>query len=472
MRHLDLFSGIGGFALAARQVWGQDHEVAAFCEIDPDCRGWLRKHWPDVMIINDIRDLKGGDYGPVDLLTGGFPCQPFSAAGKRAGATDDRYLWPEMLRIISEAKPTWIIGENVDGITSMALERMPAKVASRTTARHQDQDIYRGIFSRQENMLLDHICKELEEIDYEVQPVVVPACAVNAPHRRDRVWIVAHSGCEHAQRQRGSGDVHCEAIAAQGKRDQWQRRGSSSSDNGKGNGCALVNAQGIGRGEGIPEPKIRRGRNSSSCAGCTDGCALADSDRERRQGEFGQNQGKREGQNQFGQRSEALADSKGSSERPRFCQGKQRTERWKRSGDRGCSGEYVADSQHGRCIQGAQDSGRQTGSPAHRLRESDMGSMGNASGQGSPVREGRQGNPGQELPAVERTGLRDPWGDSEWMPGRDGKSRRIKPGIRLLAHGIPNRVARLRGLGNAIVPWVAVQFFLAIKQVMGAENEH
>jgi DNA (cytosine-5)-methyltransferase 1 len=113
-----------------------------------------------VPIFSDIKELKGDDVGTVDILTGGFPCQPFSCAGEQRGKEDDRYLWPEMFRIIRETKPTWIIGENVAGIINLGLE-----------------DCFLDLGSER----------------YEVQPLIIPAYAVNAPHKRDRVWILAHS---------------------------------------------------------------------------------------------------------------------------------------------------------------------------------------------------------------------------------------------------------------------------------------
>jgi len=155
--HLDLFSGIGGFALAAR--WN-GYRTVGFCDCEPYAQAVLKKHWPDVPCYKDIREVRGDLYAGVTLLTGGFPCQPFSVAGKQRGKTDDRYLWPEMLRVIREARPAWIVGENVAGIVNLALDRI-----------HSD----------------------LEAQDYEVESFIIPACAVNAPHRRDRVWIVANS---------------------------------------------------------------------------------------------------------------------------------------------------------------------------------------------------------------------------------------------------------------------------------------
>jgi len=155
--HLDLFSGIGGFALAAK--WNGFRTVG-FCDNEPYAQAVLKKHWPDVPCHKDIKELRGEPHAGVTLLTGGFPCQPFSCAGKQRGKEDDRYLWPEMLRVIREAQPRWIIGENVAGIVNMAL---------------------------------DQVHTDLEAEGYEVESIIIPACGVDAPHRRNRVWIVANA---------------------------------------------------------------------------------------------------------------------------------------------------------------------------------------------------------------------------------------------------------------------------------------
>ena len=191
MNVLDLFSGIGGFSLGLERAGG--FKTVGFCEIDPYCRKVLGKHWPDVPIYDDIRKLNGSELNDIGLICGGYPCQPFSVAGKREGRNDDRYLWPEMLRLISEARPTWVIAENVAGITSMVLEHSAFKMESRTLTRTEDEDYFLSVLTRQEIMLLDHVCKDLERENYEVQPLVIPACAVDARHRRDRVWIVANA---------------------------------------------------------------------------------------------------------------------------------------------------------------------------------------------------------------------------------------------------------------------------------------
>lgn len=173
MKVLDLFSGIGGFSLGLQWAGMQ---TAAFCEIDPYCRKVLAKHWPTIPIHEDIKELNGEQYSEaVDLVCGGFPCQPFSLAGKRAGSSDDRALWPEMLRVIREVQPTWVIGENVVGII---------------------------------NMELDSCLADLEGEGYACQTFDIPACGVDAHHIRHRIWIVAHAGGDGVRVQpgRGSGE--------------------------------------------------------------------------------------------------------------------------------------------------------------------------------------------------------------------------------------------------------------------------
>ena len=157
LTHIDLFTGIGGFALAAS--WA-GFDTTVFCERDQWCRAVLAKNFPGVPVINDIKEFNGHEYSGHTLLTGGFPCQPFSQAGRLRGTEDPRHLWPDMCRVIKEARPTWIVGENVARITSM---------------------------------VLDQVCADLEAIGYSVETVVIPACAVDAPHRRDRAWILAHT---------------------------------------------------------------------------------------------------------------------------------------------------------------------------------------------------------------------------------------------------------------------------------------
>jgi DNA (cytosine-5)-methyltransferase 1 len=189
--HLDLFSGIGGFALAAK--WN-GYRTVGFCDNEPYAQAVLKKHWPEVPCHKDIREVRGELYAGVTILTGGFPCQPFSVAGKQRGKDDNRYLWPEMLRVIQEAKPAWIIGENVAGIVNLAL---------------------------------DQVCADLEGQGYEVEPIIVPACAVDAPHRRDRVWIVGHSKLDGLTASKTSGGLFDQSEEQRGKVKEWESSGAS-----------------------------------------------------------------------------------------------------------------------------------------------------------------------------------------------------------------------------------------------------
>jgi DNA (cytosine-5)-methyltransferase 1 len=154
LKMLSLFSGIGGLDLAAE--WA-GIETVMFCERDKFCQQVLKQHWPNVPIVEDVRNVRGM---PVDVVTGGYPCQPFSTAGKRGGEADERHLWPEMLRIVRECRPAWVIGENVKG---------------HLTLGHNE------------------VCNDLEREGYETRTFVLPAVAVGAPHKRERVFIVAYS---------------------------------------------------------------------------------------------------------------------------------------------------------------------------------------------------------------------------------------------------------------------------------------
>lgn len=210
--HLSLFSGIGGLDIAAEMA---GFKTVGQCEWADYPTKVLEKHWPDVPRWRDIQTLTGGSYyertglRTVDVISGGFPCQPFSVAGKRRGKDDDRYLWPEMLRVIQEIRPSWVVGENVAGIVNLAL---------------------------------DTVLSDLESIGYACQAFIIPACAVDAAHRRDRCAIVARTNggrqlhreyekhtaeaWEHAQRQSErccENVANSKSIGLQGKRSVWEQ---------------------------------------------------------------------------------------------------------------------------------------------------------------------------------------------------------------------------------------------------------
>lgn len=185
MTHGSLFSGVGGFDLAAEWMgW----ENLFHCEINEWCQKVLRFHFPKSIQYEDITRTDFTPWrGKVDVLTGGFPCQPFSTAGKRRGAEDDRYLWPEMLRAIREIRPAWVIGENVAGITSMVQPGSEVTVESQASLfETSDKETL-----LEQEYVIETVCRDLEREGYSVQPILIPACGVGAPHKRYRVWFIA-----------------------------------------------------------------------------------------------------------------------------------------------------------------------------------------------------------------------------------------------------------------------------------------
>ena len=193
MRLLDLFSGIGGFSYAAEKLVG-GFKTVAFCEQDKFCQQVLRKHWSNVPIYDDVRTIDATRLGNIDIVAGGFPCQAVSQAGLQKATEDDRWLWDEMLRIIQDCKPKWVIGENVVGLINI-----------------------------NEGILFEQVQTDLEKEGYSVQSVVIPAASKNAPHRRDRVWIIAHSNINsqsnESVNEKWLGDV------SNTKRMGWTERG-------------------------------------------------------------------------------------------------------------------------------------------------------------------------------------------------------------------------------------------------------
>ena len=220
MTHASLFSGIGGPEVAAAIIgW----ENVFHCEINPFGRAILDYWFPNSESYEDITKTDFTKYrGRIDVLTGGFPCQPFSYAGKRGGQTDDRYLWPEMLRVIDEIRPTWVIGENVAGITTMVESCEITDLGGETSLFEEDNGVHR--FRAEHTFTIERICRDLESKGYSVQPVLIPACAVGAPHRRDRVFIIAHSsssGSEsHTQDGRAESDRSDELSQSRKRREQ------------------------------------------------------------------------------------------------------------------------------------------------------------------------------------------------------------------------------------------------------------
>ena len=310
MSHIDLCAGIGGFSLGFS--WSGLSEPVLFCEIDPWCRKVLAKHWPDVPIAEDVKELANDPARLVpdcDIVTAGYPCQPFSVAGKQRGTEDDRHLWPFISQIIAHKRPAFCVLENVYGHVALGL---------------------------------DEVLADLEAQDYATRAFIVPACAVNAPHRRDRLWIIAHT------------NSHGEPDGTINEKQGCGKLVGNA-------GCVI---------EGQSRSRLSEERLNSGAQGqwSVEGHRLADT-------------------------SQALADTDNEGSQGRLS-GRQDTQ-WQ--------GEHG----HARCS-GA----------AHR------------------------------------------------QPAKDWWA--VEPGMGRVAHGIPGRVDRLKGLGNAIVPQIAMQIGLTIKAVRDA----
>ena len=333
MTFLDLCAGIGGLTLGLTRA---GMTCVGQVEIDDYCNQILRRHWPDVRRWRDITTLDPVELPRATLVAGGYPCQPFSVAGQRKGAADHRHLWPFVFRIVADLRPAWCLFENVAGHVSLGL---------------------------------DAVCADLEAIGYACGPLVVPACAVDAPHRRARVWLLAHAGCAGWGASEPAGDVLDRAFA--GRPQASGGPGASSAYGGAG---LLADAHGLGRLQGGTGATGRQ----RPPVPCRSGASVAD--------------------------PESL------SLRARFRAREEAGQWWGRSGD-------------GR---------RQGRRPDH---DADILPIRAAAGvSGQPV---RSFNP-------------------QW------RAWPAEPGVGRVAHGIPGRVDRLKGLGNAVVPQLAEMFGRAI----------
>lgn len=220
--HASLFTGIGGFDLAAQWVgWKNVFQV----EKDKWCRELLSKRFTAARRYKDIKNFSGHEYyGKIDVISGGFPCQPFSVAGKQQGKSDDRYLWKEMLRVIQEVRPTWVVGENVTGIIKLAL---------------------------------DEVLSDLENCGYSTETFIIPACGVNATHRRDRIWVVAHSGSQRARSEsRETCDKGRKPSKSRGTclRQTYREIGASGINSASGNVANSHRAGELSRPGEVQEP--------------------------------------------------------------------------------------------------------------------------------------------------------------------------------------------------------------------------
>jgi DNA-cytosine methyltransferase len=465
---LDICSGIGGFSLGLEATGGFD--TVAFCEFDDFCCKVLNKHWPNVPIYKDLKEI-GNDPARIiqefDLICGGIPCQPFSLAGKQKGKEDDRHLWPYMYAIVKSKKPTWVIVENVGGFVNVAL---------------------------------DDVCLDLETQGYATQSFIIPACSVEAPHKRDRIWILgklmanAHDTGDRTPGSKADGDRQ-ETI------EGWQEQsqlGSSRSSEDVGNTDNLGSLL-------SPHETKREGSTSRHSEGELER-GSSDVANAQSNGEDGVLRTTEPKHDQGDTRMESSSSSDGRSERgisqdvadPKLVSSdsisdsgsntKTESEQGQKTGnlDRSSGRQDVANSKELRNYE--HDNGERTQQDReHRVSQQPRGegSLGgtedvadterlgqqgqgelerpgntaqDSDGQTGGSNDGRQGSTGQGHTQSELGGMAD--GIPTRLDGHLGFER--EPNIPRVATGIPDRVNRLKALGNSIVPQIVYNIGLAI----------
>ena len=409
LKILDLFSGLGGFSLGLERT-GR-YKTVAFCEIDKYCTLLLQKHWKGVKIYNDVKKItkEGFEADGIespDIITGGFPCQPFSVAGKQKGTSDDRHLWPEMFRIIKAFKPRFVIGENVPGIVNI-----------------------------QDGVVFETVCTDLESQGYEVQPFNIPAAAVGAPHQRKRIWIIATLADSVSNNERREISRSYEEKG----RVQEEHRSKDS-------------ASGIFSGTS----EIRKSNNGYE--------AMENSGRTLRQGSSirkkNEDEVEKENANQH-QRSSSSSESNVANADTRLSDG-QKKELQSR-------GQASISSREGEDVANAKSissDGREIGQHSEESRE--KGKIGIEVGGVSSDRQKLANTDSERLEGLgqSRSQFNETSSSTSRSEERQGQVGQgwweFEPNVGRVAHGVPGRVHRLKALGNSIVPQIAEEIGRAI----------
>jgi len=423
---LDICSGIGGFSLGLESTGGFD--TVAFCEFDDFCCKVLNKHWPNVPIYKDLKEI-GNDPERIiqefDLICGGIPCQPFSLAGKQKGKEDDRHLWPYMYEIVKSKKPTWVIVENVGGFVNVAL---------------------------------DDVCLDLETQGYATQSFIIPACSVEAPHKRDRIWIlgklVADSksvlkdgvsrkpSSEHDQgdtrlESERSDHGRIERGIAQDVANAKLVSSDSISDSGSnteatGQGQETGTADGSSGRQDVPNASSQRLEGHRGEHGLRGTSKEEQASRRSEEQDVPNPKELRNYEHDNGERTQQDREHR-VSQQPR--------------GERGFEGtkQDVADTERL-----GQQGQREPKRPSNTTQDSD--------GQTGRPNDGSQGSTGQGHTEPGVGGVAD--GVSPRLDRHLGFA--VEPSIPRVATGIPERVNRLKALGNSIVPQIVYNIGLAI----------
>ena len=464
MKIVDLFSGIGGFSYAAEQIVG-GFETIAFVERDEYCQKVLRKHWSDVPIYSDIRSFNGKEYKDADIVVGGFPCQPWSVAGAQRGSEDDRDLWHEMVRVIEDIRPRWIIGENVSGFITMSM----------------------GL----RRSLID-----LESIGYKAIPYLIPAAAVDAKHRRMRCWIVGyseHDGSSAPTFRRGNEQIDGGSSQGQNKASELERT-SGREDNGfiqTDIFDLMANANNAGdrtpaSGVDTEQQEIEQRREEQSqselsrqCEDVEDTNSIECQARSEEQGALRESEERRLKCNNISGRSEDVSNTKSKGLEGRIHSttlSKERNESTHSGDIHSRERDNVANTNN----KGVRT--RINGSDNDLQKES--GSWGDDrttsrtdAGLHAQTTKNGEMELSQKGDVPYTIGKRGCSGSSRGEDAKDVRQSSFRerpilwdaePNVGRVANGVPNRVHRLRCLGNSSVPQVVARIFYSIKE---AEND-
>jgi len=419
---LDLFSGLGGFSLGLERTG--HFETVAFCDNDKFSKAILDKHWKGIKVYDDVREISEEKFKEdgiefPDIITGGFPCQPFSVAGKQKGTSDDRHLWPEMFRIIKTFKPRFAIGENV-----------------------------RGIVNIQDGVVFETVCTDLESEGYEVQPFNIPAAGVGAPHRRERIWFIA---------------IREDATNTYGNREKWNksedRQGSGIEQN-----SSTTAAEDVGNTQHNGSPTSEIGRGHEEINGGTE-------KRQNESFEFERTSRSEDNGNVSKENKNNVADTNNEGLRTRIGGSDNDHETESRSGraDRTRSesdverhnststeikGMDVADTDT-RLGNGEneeiQSRGQTSDSSSARGRDENDANSNDKGLEG--FREGSS-----EFGQINSTSESSDRGQTKVAQGWWS----VEPNVGRVAHGVSGRVHRLKGLGNSIVPQIVEEIGKAL----------
>jgi DNA-cytosine methyltransferase len=409
LKILDLFSGLGGFSLGLERTG--KFKTVAFCEIDKYCTLLLQKHWKGIKIYEDVRkinkeqfDTDGIEY--PDIITGGFPCQPFSVAGKQKGTGDDRHLWPEMFRIIKTFKPKFVIGENVKGLINI-----------------------------QDGVVFETVCTDLESEGYEVQAFNIPAAGVGAPHRRERIWIlatnVANSISDNEREQVTRGDEEEKRIQEEYRQDNSTTRQSSRTS-------AIRNGD---RGyEDMANTESERTRSNN------EGVRQGISGINRGQGTIGTKKDMANSNTRFSNGTNKEIFSRGQTSNISSTGG----------GDKNVENSRRT-LQQGTFFQRENENEIRKGNANQSQRPSSPPEYDVANSSSEQSHSNDNGQEQREISQQEQIELGGRSSGTLWPSNWE-----FEPNVGRVANGVPGRVHRLKGLGNSIVPKIAEEIGKAI----------